>query len=133
MANFALQISNFERYGAFNYQFDEAGNVILNPSSSIFQQNYISIPLTDVNYNDVKIESFYDISFTEFTKPEMTNATSSLPVDILDQINSLTAQNQDLSTRLDQVIALNELSNTEANRQAVRDIILGLRIQPPDR
>lgn len=129
MADFTVQITNFEKHGTFDYRFDEAGNIILNPSSSIFQQNYLSLPLSNINYNSSKILSFYDPTFTEFVAPTSTNLTSSLPTDVVDQINSLAAQNQDLTTRLNQVIALNELSNTAANIQAVRDIILGLRIQ----
>ncbi len=129
MADFALQISNFEKYGTFNYRFDEAGNVILNPSSSIFQQNFLSLPLSNVNYNSAKVNSFYDSTFTEFTKPETTNNTSSLPTDVVDQINSITAQNTELQSKLDTLIAQSELDNTAANQQAVKDIILGLRIQ----
>jgi hypothetical protein len=49
MADFTLQVQNFERYGTFDYKFDEAGNIILTPSASIYQQFYLSIPLADVN------------------------------------------------------------------------------------
>jgi hypothetical protein len=128
MADFALQISNFEKYGSFNYRFDEAGNVILNPSSSIYQQNYIAIPLTNVNYNN-KIYSFYDNTFTEFVKPDPTEVGSNIPEDVVNQINSLETQNQELQTRLDTLIAQSELDNSAANLQAIRDIVLGLRIQ----
>lgn len=129
MANFALQISNFEKYGTFSYQFDEVGNVILNPSSSVFQQQYIDLPLRNVNYNNTKISSFYDIEFTEFTKPVSSSTSSSLPTDVIDQINDLTTQNAQLTDRLNNLIAQSELDNSAANIQLVRDIILALRIQ----
>ena len=128
MADFTQQISNFEKYGTFNYQFDEVGNIILNPSSSIYQQNYISIPLTNVNYNN-KISSFYDYTFTEFVKPETTENESNIPLDVIDQINSLETQNQELQTRLDDLIVRSESDNSAANLQVIRDIVLGLRIQ----
>ena len=128
MADFTQQISNFEKYGTFNYQFDEVGNIILNPSSSIYQQNYISIPLTNVNYNN-KISSFYDYTFTEFVKPETTETESNIPLDVIDQINSLETQNQELQTRLDDLIVRSESDNSAANLQVIRDIVLGLRIQ----
>jgi len=129
MADFSLQIQNFEKYGSFTYRFDEAGNVILNPSSSIFQQNYISLPLTNVNYNDNKIASFHDSTFTEFVKPESSTNVSNIPSDIADQINSLESQNQNLKTQLDELISQNELNSSAATLQAIKDIILGLRIQ----
>lgn len=129
MANFALQISNFEKYGTFSYRFDEVGNVILNPSSSIFQQQFIDIPLRNVNYNNTKIASFYDFTFTEFTKPVSSSVSSSLPTDVIDEINNLTIQNQQLQGRLDTLIAQSELDNSSANKQLVRDIVIALRIQ----
>jgi hypothetical protein len=129
MASFALQISNFEKYGTFSYRFDEVGNVILNPSSSIFQQHFIDIPLSNVNYDNTKITSFYDVEFTEFTKPVSANISSSVPTDVMDQINNLTDQNAQLTDRLNNLIAQSELDNSAANQQLVRDIILPLRIQ----
>jgi len=129
MADFALQISNFEKYGTFNYRFDEAGNIILNPSSSTFQQNYLTLPLTNVNYNDNKIASFYDPTFTEFVKPEFSTTSSNIPIDVVDQINSLESQNQNLQIQLNELISQSELNSSAASLQAIKDIILGLRIQ----
>lgn len=128
MADFTVQVTNFEKHGSFNYRFDEAGNVVLNPSSSAFQQHYLSIPLSNVNYNNNKIKSFYDVEFTEFVAPATASANALSPAEITDQINSLTAENQELQDRLGEVIALNEINNSAANIQAVKDIIIGLRI-----
>ena len=129
MIDFALQITNFEKYGTYNYRFDEVGNVILNPSSSIFQQNYLSIPLSNINYNNDKISSFYDITFTEFAQPVKTNVTASTSIEIIDQLNSVTIKNQELQNRLDTLILENEQNNSAASIQSVRDIIIPLRIQ----
>lgn len=129
MASFALQVANFEKYGTFNYKFDEAGNVILNPSSSVFQQLFIALPLTLVNYNDTKVTSFYDVEFTEFVPAMSGSATGSLPNDVADQINDLQAQNAELEGRIDNLIAQSELDNSAANTQLVKDILIGLRIQ----
>ena len=101
MADFTVQVTNFEKHGAFDYRFDEAGNVVLNPSSSAFQQHYLSIPLSNINYNNNKIKSFYDVEFTEFVAPATASANALSPAEIADQINSLTAQNQELQDRLD--------------------------------
>jgi hypothetical protein len=129
MADFTIQVTNFEKYGTFNYQFDEAGNIVLNPSSSVFQQNYFSLPLVDANYNTMKLLSFYDPTFTEFVKPTNTGSNANIPSDIIDQINSITAQNQQLQDRLDVLIVQSETNPTDANTQVVKDIIVALRIQ----
>ena len=129
MIDFALQITNFEKYGAYNYRFDEVGNVILNPSSSIFQQNYLSIPLSNINYNNDKVSSFYDVTFTEFAQPVKTDITSSASIEIIDQLNFITIKNQELQNRLDTLILENEQNNSAASIQSVRDIIIPLRIQ----
>ena len=128
MADFTLQVQNFERYGTFDYKFDEAGNVVLTPSASIYQQFYISLPMANVNYNDTKISSFYDTTFTEFVNPNLS-VTSSIPTEITDQLNSVIIQNQELQDRLDSLVAQSELDNSSANAQLVRDIIIGLRMQ----
>jgi len=128
MADFTIQITRFLKNGTFDYQFDSAGNVILNTSSSVFQQNYLSLPLKNVNYNNSKLLSFYNPNFTEFVAPP-TSSVDLSSTGVLDQINTLTAQNQELQDQLDQVIALNELSDSAANIQAVQSIIIALRIQ----
>lgn len=128
MADFTIQITNFLKNGTFDYQFDSEGNVILNTSPSVFQQNYLSLPLKNINYNNGKLLSFYDPTFTEFVAPP-TSSIDLTSTNVLDQINALTAQNQELQDQLDQVIALNEISDSAANRQAVQSILIALRIQ----
>jgi len=128
MADFTIQITKFLKNGTFDYQFDSEGNVILNTSPSVFQQNYLSLPLKNINYNNSKLLSFYDPKFTEFVAPP-TSSIDLTSTGVLDQINALTAQNQELQDQLDQVIALNEISDSAANRQAVQSIIVALRIQ----
>jgi hypothetical protein len=128
MVDFTQDVVNFEKNGVFNYKFDEAGNVVLTPSASIYQQFYVSIPLEDINYDDTKISSFYNTTFTEFVNPNL-NITSSVLSDVTDQLNSSISQSQQLQSRLDSLIVQSELNNSAANIQLVRDIILGLRIQ----
>jgi len=128
MATFTQDVINYEKNGTYSYKFDEAGNVVMNPSASVYQNFYISIPLANINYNDSKISSFYNTTFTEFVNPN-TIVTSSIPTEVTDQLNSVIAQNQELQDRLDALVAQDELNNSAANIQLVRDIILGLRIQ----
>jgi hypothetical protein len=129
MFDFTSQISSFKNAGIYVYKFDEVGNEILNPSSSIFQQHFIAFPTVNYDYNNAKIQSFYNPTFTEFVPQSNTGSTSTLPQDIIDQINEITQRNLILSNQLDELIAKSEITSTEADIQLVRDTILTLRIQ----
>jgi hypothetical protein len=129
MADFSRDIKNFQSYGTYNYQFDTAGNEILNPSSSVFQQVYFSFPLKDVNYNQTKVLSFYDPTFTEFVKPITSSA---VPVvsneDLNQQLSTVKLENFQLAAQLNELIAANEQSPNLANERVIKDTIIGLRI-----
>jgi len=129
MADFSVQITNFQNYGIYNYQFDEAGNEILNPSSSVFQQHYIAFPTVNFAYDNDKILSFYDPTFTEFTPPPSEESSAPTQQDTLNQLNEMVKQNQLLQNQLDVLVSQNEFSPTDADTQATKDIILALRIQ----
>ena len=130
MADFSKQIADFKNYGVYNYLFDEAGNEILNASSSIFQQHFVSFPLITMNYDDSKIRSFYNVVLTEFVPPQPTvNNISSLPQKVIDQISEMTQTNKILSNQLDDMIAKSELVSKNANVQLMKDTILSLRIK----
>jgi hypothetical protein len=129
MAEFIQQINDFQSYGTYNYKFDEVGNQILNPSSSVFQQNYISLPTTDYIYDESKIMSFYDVRFQEFQPAPKTGSSMNLPQEIIDQVNQLTQQNMVLQNQLDTMVADSEYVSTSADKQVIKDIIISLRIQ----
>lgn len=130
MADFTQDINNFVNYGTYNYQFDTAGNEILNPSSSIFQQTYFAFPLIDVNYDKSKILSFYNPTFTEFVKPLTSSLSASLSSeDLVQQLTVVQTENTQLTEQLNELILANEQSPNAANEKVIRDIIIGLRIQ----
>jgi hypothetical protein len=130
MTDFSQQIANFTNYGTYNYKFDEAGNEILNPSSSTFQQVYFSIPIGNNVYNKNKILSFYDPTFTEFIPNKITSSVSTIfPQEAIDQINSITYQNTQLQSQLDSLINKSEQNSGSANIQSTKNIIIDLRIQ----
>lgn len=128
MGDFEKNIANFQKNGTFVYIFDEAGNITLNPSSSIFQQNYISFPTVNINYNDSKIDSFYDDTFSEFVSTNQTQTTN-ISQEIIDQINEVTKRNQLLQNQLNDLISQTEIDSAAADNQAIKDIIIELRIQ----
>lgn len=131
MADFSQQVANFTNYGTYNYIFDVVGNEILNPSSSVFQQVYFALPLGNYNYNDSKILSFYNPTFTEFVPTTATASVSAsvFPQEAIDQINNITYQNVQLQSQLESLIASSEMNSGSADTQSVKNIIIGLRIQ----
>src|SRR5271169_2833095 len=120
MVDFSQQIANFKQYGTYDYIFDSVGNIVLNASSSIFQQVYFSLPLGNNNYNESKILSFYDPTFTEFVPAIVLTDTSSasFPQSAIDQINSLTYQNVLLQNQVGVMIDTSQLDTGSADIQA---------------
>ena len=129
MADFSQQIKNFVTYGTYNYVFDEVGNEVLNPSSSVFQQVYFALPLSNYNYYNSKILSFYDPTFTEFVPPEVPASSSAFPQEAIDQINQITLENLALQSQLDALVEATTQNSSSAELQSVKDTILTLRMQ----
>jgi hypothetical protein len=134
MANFSQQIANFIQYGTYNYVFDSVGNEILNPSSSIFQQVYFSLPIGNFEYNSSNILKFYDPEFSTFTPTVPSSSASSsvsasYPQAAIDQINTITYQNKQLQQQLTDVIALSQMNTGSADTQNIMSTIIALRIQ----
>jgi len=131
MADFSQNIANFTKLGTYQYQFDSVGNEILNPSSSIFQQNYFAFQLTDLNYDQSKVESFYDPTFTEFVVPSVT--TSSIEIvtteNLTQQIIDVTNQNVQLQAQLNELIVSSEQQTSDVDKQTIKNTIILLRVQ----
>jgi hypothetical protein len=125
MANFDQDIQNYRRYGTYTYKFDNVGNVVLNPSSSNFNQVYIAFPLQNVVFDNSKIETMYNVNFEEFIPQPET--TSSVNIDdLLQTIDNIQTENILLKTQLDSVVSRNENVST-TNPLATKQVILELR------
>lgn len=125
MANFDQDIQNYQRYGTYTYKFDNVGNVVLNPSSSNFNQVYVAFPLQNAVYDNSKIETMYNVNFEEFVP--QTELTSSINVDeLLQQITTIQTENESLKTQLDSVVVQSETA-TAADQLASKQVILELR------
>ena len=134
MADFSQQVASFINYGTYNYQFDSIGNEILNQSSSIFQQVYFTLPLGNFVYNNSKVLSFYNPTFTEFVPVPSISSTStplsaSFPQAAIDQINAITYQNIQLQSQLTDVVASSSINTSSADIQSIENTIINLRIQ----
>jgi hypothetical protein len=125
MANFDQDIQNYRRYGTYTYKFDNVGNVVLNPSSSNFNQVYIAFPLQNAVFDNSKIETMYNVNFEEFIPQPET--TSSVNIDdLLQTIDNIQNENVLLKTQLDSVVSRNENVST-TNPLATKQVILELR------
>jgi len=123
---FAQDITNFQRYGTYSYEYDSVGNVIFDSSSGNFSQVYLAFPLPNFVYDNTKLVSFYDPVFTEFVPP----VTSEPALDVEQLQGDLEASQQtnvELTKQLDDLIAINESTPSLADVAASKAVILELR------
>jgi len=128
MADFSQEIDQFQKDGTYTYKFDSAGNLYFNSSSADFSQVYLSLPLTNVIYNNAKIEKFYDPEFKEFTPTPTTTASAVTVNELQTQLGVVQQENVSLKSQLDNLIAENQVTSNASDSQAVKQIILDLRI-----
>lgn len=128
MADFSQDIAQFQKDGTYTYKFDGVGNLYFNSSSTDFSQVYLSLPLTNIVYNNAKIEKFYDPEFREFIPTVATTASIDTINDLQNQLNTVQQENSTLKSHLDNLISENGASSNGSDSQAVKQIILELRI-----
>lgn len=127
MADFSTDIQKFQQNGTYTYKFDSVGNLYFNSSSADFSQVYLKLPLTNVVYNNSKIEKFYDPEFREFvvnTKPIIIEATVD---ELQNQMDAIQNENNSLKITLDSLILKDDGNRSAADKQATRQVILELR------
>lgn len=126
---FGQEINNFERYGTYTYKFDEAGNSVVNAKSDEFSQVYLAFTLGNFVYDNSKIESFYDPTFTEFI-PASQIEQQKTEAEVLQMQEDLIAEKEKTATltqQLDTLVAENESDSSAANDQATKQVIIELR------
>lgn len=127
MADFAQDIQNFKRYGAYTYKFDKVGNNTFVSSSSDFSQVYLSVPLSNVVYNNSRVKMLYTSLFEEFIPNPPIEITSSIDT-LQQQLNIIQNENDTLKNQLtDAIQQTNESSGSSLLMQS-KQIIIGLRI-----
>lgn len=141
MTSIDLQVSNFEKSGKFDYQFDDHGNVIISNVSDNFYNHYLAVPLTIINYDNEKVNEFIDVNFSEFiiSNPSdiimngMNNKDGELILDSTMQtelnnaINNVMEENKSLKSQLDTILQRVNDQITDAEKLAVKQVILELR------
>ena len=126
MDTFSKEIQNFQRYGTYDYKFDEGGNLVFNVTSSNFNQHFLSIPLANYIHDDVKIGSFYSTNFKEFLPTSTTVLTETTTST---EVSDLQNQNQQMQEKLTSLTAIADSNSTQSDILATKQIILSLREQ----
>ena len=125
---FGQQITNIQRYGSYSYEYDSAGNCIFNSSSNDFSQVFLAFPLPNYSYDNSKILSFYNPTFTEFIPQAISNmVTPEVISQMQKDLEAEKAQTSELTKQLDSLIAINESTPSLASKQAAKQVILELR------
>lgn len=124
MADFSKVIDDFEKYGTYEYKFDEGGNLIFKKNPTNFTEQYVSIPLINYVYDDQKINSFYNTEFLEFipTSNEIESNTEN------QNLINIETENQELKDRLSLLTEKVDQNITESERLATKQVIIDLRI-----
>jgi hypothetical protein len=124
--DFSQEISDFQKSGTYDYQFDEGGNLVFNSSSADFNQHFLSIPLANYKYENVKIQSFYDLGFKDFI-PTTSVVTASAVIS--SEVTQLTTENQSLKDQLTALTVIADANQTQSDILATKQVILSLRTQ----
>jgi len=125
--DFSAQINTFRSLGVYEYKFDEVGNVIANSSSLEFSYNYLALPLLNSVYDVESIKSYYDINFTEFV-PIQEEEIQVETTETQQQNSQLTEENTQLRATIDELIESSESDSSVARDEAVKNVIIELRI-----
>ena len=127
MADFSTNIQQFQQNGTYEYKFDEVGNLIFNSSSADFSQAFLSLPLTNVMYNNAKISAFYITDFEEFVPRTLSTEVTSSNSDLQQQLDIISSENDSLKSQLNDVIESTTAENSGPNQEAIKQVILELR------
>lgn len=125
MSDFSREIESFQRYGIYNYKFDNVGNLIFDSSSMDFSKVYLALSIQNIVYDNSKLENFYDPEFKEFVpilEPPLDDNSSQ------EKLNILEEENISLKTKLDSILNTSNTTENDAEKMATKQVILELRI-----
>lgn len=123
---FKENISEFERYGNYQYQYDQTGNCIFASSSNDFSQVFLAFPISNFEYSTNKILEFYDPTFSEF-KPYTQSIVSDKEKQLQGDLEIVQAKNDLLTQQLNNMIVSSSIEQSNPNGEAIKQVILELR------
>ena len=112
----------------YKYSYNSIGNLFFTDSGSVFNQTYLFVSESQLQYNDNNMSQIYDLNFEEFV--DVLPATQSVPVDFSGLVDQLNQQVLSLQDQLSLATTdSNALSNLTSQVDADRGVIVQLRIQ----
>lgn len=126
---FGNEINDFRNGNLqYTYSFNSVGNLLFKNESSMFNEQYLKLDLTDYTLNENKISEFYDIEFKEFkTEPTIPQI---LDDNIKLQIQQLESEVSELQNKVNTFTDIEDQNYDIQNKlNSYKDAIIELRIK----
>lgn len=126
---FGEEVQKF-RNGVLNYtySFNSVGNLFFKSNSKQFNQQFLKIDVKNLEYDVEKLKKLYPTDFEEFIVNN-ENVISQNSIEQDEKISNLENQVVDLQSQLEVANqSLNEKDAMDAQKMAIRDVIIQLRI-----
>ena len=124
---FGGEISSF-RNGTLNYEFsfNSVGNLFFKKNSNVFNQQFLKLIVSNLEYDDEKISKIYNLEFEEFKSEN--KPSNSISEEVEHKIQKLENNVKELQSQLKSNTTSTDVDRLKAELNANRDIIIQLRI-----
>jgi hypothetical protein len=123
-------VQKFKDFGTYENNIDDFGNVQLILSDlqdSSAKTHYVDFKLKTIVYDETKIIDNNNIQFSELQTEENENAQNT--ADIINQYNTLVAENRILNDTINEFVEKYENSDDKTVINSMKSEIINLRIQ----
>ena len=119
---------DFFRNGTLKYEFsfNSIGNLFFKENSSILNQQFLKLMVSNLEYDDDKISKIYNLEFEEFKSEN--KPTNSMTDESENKIQELENNIEDLRSQLKSNTTSTDVDRLKSELHANRDIIIQLRI-----
>ena len=124
---FGAEITSF-RNGTLNYEFsfNSVGNLFFKKNSKVFNQQFLKLIVSNLEYDDEKISKIYNLEFEEFKSED--KPSDSMSEEVKDNIQKLENNIKDLQSKLNSNTTSTDVDRLNSELKANKDIIIQLRI-----
>jgi len=124
---FGVEITSF-RNGTLNYEFsfNSVGNLFFKKNSKVFNQQFLKLIVSNLEYDDEKISKIYNLEFEEFKSED--KPSDSMSEEVKDNIQKLENNIKDLQSKLNSNTTSTDVDRLNSELKANKDIIIQLRI-----
>ena len=124
---FGGEISSF-RNGTLNYEFsfNSVGNLFFKKNSNVFNQQFLKLIVSNLEYDDEKISKIYNLEFEEFKSEN--KPSNSISEEVEHKIQKLENNVKELQSQLNSNTTSTDVDRLNSELKANKDIIIQLRI-----